>query len=233
MSYRKTYTAITEMILRTVLDTNMARDIVRRSGVLQGRGTGGASKSMPIWLSGSYTVQSDDAYSVFNFPASAYIYPPFASSGTLQHTLTDLTNVAYVRMWVNWRSYNNVNSRVALIPIYTNNLNDPSELAAWIAPDGRTLAQWQSDIDASSAPWPPVGSALDPVGEAELGALGTVGIRGRWAAPPVDVLTDVTSVLVGVGALVRQQPNEIRLGDVAIQTAIAPVSDTFNAQYFE
>lgn len=230
MPFGKTYQEIIEMIKDALLYVPMCRAIVRRAGFVPGSGAGGSPKTLPLWLGGSYAAQSRFGYNAFNFPKGANLYPPLSLPSTHQHTLTDLANVAYVRMWVAWLGYDPLTSEVAFIPVYTNNMM-PESLDAWIAPDGRTLEDWQADIDADSAPWPPPGAALDPIGGSQPGAV--IGAKGEWYAPPIDALDDPTNVLLGVGVLVRGFVASMTFGDVAIQAAATPVSDAFNAYFFD
>lgn len=87
MSYNKTYNQIQELILRTALETGMARDIVRRSGIWPGSG---ASLGIPVevlsqgwivepWADLFVTYHENDRYGIFwspdTFPESFEFWP--------------------------------------------------------------------------------------------------------------------------------------------------------------
>lgn len=234
MPFTRTYQELLEMISKALLDTQMCRNIVRRAGLQSSGGVAGSPAITAIWRGVNYAPQDAQVafYTGQNLTPGAYIFPPFDSDGMgMQYALTDLTNVAYVRGCVSYAHGLNVDSSVAFMPIYSNN-QQPTTLADWIAADGRTLADWDADLIGGTATWNPPGAVPDPAGTIAVGAGAGVFIRGPWYAPPLDALSpDITSVLFGVAALVKNLVT-VDIYGVEFQAAAAPVSDAFNDYFF-
>lgn len=226
MSYNKTYQEILEMIGKALLFVPMCRAIVRRAGLRPLEGVSGSPVSAILWQGVNYAPQdvSGRSYQASNLDPSAYIYPPADSPPGLQATLTNLTNVAYVRVVAFYHTGTGGN-RVAFIPIYSSSMS-PLTFSDWIAPDGRLLSEWHDDVIVDELPWPPYGAVED----LDLENPTALDLTGTWAPPPLDALEDSSTVLLGCALLVRQLAT-IDMFRVEIQAVKSPVSSTFT-DYF-
>lgn len=224
MSYSKTYQELVEMIRKGLLYVPMCRAIVRRAGVRPLRGISGSPVSAILWQGVNYAPQdaSSRAYQASNLDPGAYIYPPADAPPGLQHTLTNLSNVAYVRVVAYYETGTGGN-RVAFIPIYSSSMS-PTSLSHWIAPDGRLLSEWHAEVVVDELDWPPYGAVTDLDEENPS----YTDLTGAWAPPPS--LEDPTHVLLGCALLVRELAT-IEMFRVEIQAVKSPVSTTFT-EYF-
>lgn len=215
------------MIRKGLLYVPMCRAIVRRAGLRPMEGVGGSPVCAVLWQGVNYAPQDapSRAYVASNLDPGAYIYPPADDPPGLQSTLTSLTNVAYVRVVAFYHTGIAPDSRVAFVPIYSSSMS-PVTLSDWIAPDGRLLSEWHTDVVVDALPWPPYGAVIDLDNDHPS----LTDLTGTWAAPPLDALEDTATVLLGCALLVRDLAT-IDMHRVEIQAVRSPVSDTFT-EYF-
>lgn len=207
MSFPRTYGAIERMIRNWLITTANARDIVRKAGI---RSTSGdfVGHSENLWAQGwAWNTIIDLPWSLNAFsrpgvwglwPTRSWLLKPFAVPG--QYAYADLRGVAFTRA-VLAVSDGFYNPTYAWVPAYSARLNPmetgdetPLSLAEWLAPDGRTLLEWDEDLRPGGArvfSWPPIGACY-PIQTipATSGPLAPVrGCHaGRWAPPPRDAL---------------------------------------------
>lgn len=215
MSFPRVYREIKEMAGRAMLETPMARAIMRKAGLRIGGGTAQGISSAGLLLS---MTQVGGVIQLFTLPIPYTkgvigIYPPtnpetIGWPANTQHTLVYLPGLAYTRVVFNHGGQSGETPSaglIAFVPIYTSLMNPMSEgnlnaegLEIWITPDGRTLYDWHLDSQEGgpqTLPWPPAGSVTYAISSSHT-------VAGRWARPPLEALGE-SSVLLGVGVISR------------------------------
>jgi hypothetical protein len=214
MSFPNTYREIKEMARKAMLETRMARAIVRKAGIRIGAPTGVGIPSAGLLLSMtsmSNTPFQENEWQTVLTEGVVGVWPttvlPEEWPASIAHTLLYLSGLTYARVVIQTEGQTGNDSRnlVAFVPVYTTAMNplgqgidNPQSLEVWTCPDGRTLYEWHLDSMAGGPKaysWPPAGSCV-------YTTFSTESYSGRWAPPPLDAL-DASSVLLGVGVISR------------------------------
>jgi hypothetical protein len=214
MSFPNTYREIKEMARNAMLQTRMARAIVRKSGV-----RGGAPASVGIPSAGlllsmtsmSNTPFQQNEWQTVLSQGVVGVWPPSTEGDqwpvSIAHALIYLSGLTYTRVVIQTEGQTGNDSRnlVAFVPVYTATMNplgqgidNPQSLEVWTCPDGRTLYEWHLDSMAGGPEaysWPPIGSCV-------YTTFSTESYSGRWAPPPADAL-GAQSVLLAVAVISR------------------------------
>lgn len=248
MSFPGTDREIREMIPRVLLETRMARGIMRKAGVLLSVAEGIGIPSAGLLL--SMHAMSNVVFDPWQWrillregvggPWPAPRQDTLGWPATTQHVLIYAEGLSYVRVLLTTLGQTGAPSQnlVAFVPVYTTTMNpmsqgdlNPESLEIWTCPDGRTLYEWHLDSMAGgpkSLAWPPAGSCLYTTSVSSLFA-------GRWSPPPMTELSNQTSVLLGVALISRvgQDPEFGQTQKFIMGVQVQGVPDTWNTEAFQ